>query len=281
MANESLNWRLFQALDGARRIHGLALDAFGLAPIESPYEVAFRAAGAELRRYGSGTAPGPAVPIVPAPIKRPYVWDLAPECSAVRRLLEAGAKVFLLDWQPTTEPLGLADYAHRLIGAASIRAAPVSFGWDRIVDFAGSLARPRALMAHLRVQRWTLDEFPFPGRLLAELAERVVRDDAFICGALTIDGRLATPAQITAPLLCVIDRHCRLVPPRSMLPFYQASGSSDKTLLCYEGDVGVALRHIGPLVGEQAHARLWPRITRWVCIHANPTATPRPDDAAA
>jgi polyhydroxyalkanoate synthase len=167
------------------------------------------------------------------------------------------------------------------LGAASICAAPVSFGWDRIVDFAGSLAKPRALMTHLRVERWTFDEFPFPGRLLAELAERVVRDDAFIRGALTIDGRLATPAHITAPLLCVIDRRCRLVPPRSMLPFYEASGSSDKTLLCYEGDVGVALRHIGPLVGEQAHARLWPRITRWVCIHANPTATPRPDDAAA
>jgi hypothetical protein len=43
-----------------------------------------------------------------------------------------------------------------------------------------------------------------------------------------------------------------------------AAASRDKTVLHYEGDVGVALQHVGPLVGRRAHALLWPRITQWI-----------------
>jgi polyhydroxyalkanoate synthase len=251
--------------------------------------------------------------IVPAPIKRPYIWDLAPDASAVRRLLGAGSPVFLLEWERTAEPFGLADYADRLIGgaleaagidravllahslgglfaavfaackrvgglgllatplhferdvgifsamadalpaesmppsvpgsflgAASLRASPATFGWDRFVDLAASLGAPDALATHLRVERWTLDEFPLPGRLLAELAEHLARNDAFVRGTLTVGGRLAAPSAVTASLLCVVDPRCRVVPPAAMLPVLEAVGSSDKTLLHYDGDVGVS-----------------------------------------
>jgi polyhydroxyalkanoate synthase len=338
-------------------MQGMALDAIGLGPVESPYETVFRTAGASLRRYGAGTEPGPAAVIVPAPIKRPYIWDLAPGASAVRRLLAAGAPVFLLEWERTVEPLGLADYADRLIGAAldaagidravllahslgglfaaifaalhpervrglallatplhfarrvgifsamtdmlpaeslppsvpgsflgaaSLRASPATFGWDRFVDLAASLGAPAALATHLRVERWALDEFPLPGRLLADLAERLVRDDAFVRGTLTVGGRLAAPSQVAAPLLCVVDPRCHVVPPAAVLPFLEAAGSSDKTLLHYHGDVGVSLQHVGLLVGPHAHARLWPQITRWVrrCADAGGAARPRLDAAA-
>jgi polyhydroxyalkanoate synthase len=339
MADDLVSWTFFEALDSARRMQGMALDALGFGPSEAPYATIFRNAGANLRRYGTGTEPGAAVVIIPAPIKRPYIWDLAPGASAVRRLLAAGAPVFLLDWQPTAEAFGLAEYADRLIGAAldaagidravllahslgglfaavfaalhpervrglgllatplhfehgvgifgamatalraqdlppsvpgsflgaaSFRAEPATFGWDRMLDLAASLSAPQALTTHLRVERWTLDEFPLPGRLLAELAQHIARDDAFVRGTLTLGGRLAAPSQVTAPLLCVVDPRCRVVPPEAVLPFYQAAGSIDKTLLRYEGDVGVSLQHVGPLVGREAHSRLWPEIARWV-----------------
>jgi polyhydroxyalkanoate synthase subunit PhaC len=357
MVHDRASWAFFEALDNARRMQGMALDALGFGPSETPCETIFRTAGASLRRYGSAAEPGPAVMIVPAPIKRPYIWDLAPAASAVRRLLAAGARVFLLEWEQTTEPLGLAEYADRLIrealdatgidravllahslgglfvavfaalhpervrglgllatplhfapgvgifgamadalpmeglpslvpgsflGAASFRAAPATFGWDRFVDLAASLGAPEALATHLRVERWALDEFPLPGRLLADLATHLARDDAFVRGTLSVGGQVVTPARVTAPILCVVDPRCRVVPPEAVLPFLAAAGSTDKTLLHYEGDVGVSLQHVGLLVGPQAHAHLWPKIARWVRLRADAGETPRPQlDAAA
>lgn len=80
-----MDWTLFENLDRLRRQQGALLDALGLGPVEAPYREVFRAPGVSLRRYGSGDESGPLVLIVPAPIKRPYIWDLAPEVSAVRR----------------------------------------------------------------------------------------------------------------------------------------------------------------------------------------------------
>jgi polyhydroxyalkanoate synthase len=113
------------------------------------------------------------------------------------------------------------------------------------------------------VERWTLDEFALPGRLVAELATEIVRENRFVRGTLEVAGRSAVPARLTAPLLCVLDRRCRLAPPESVLPFVEAVASRAKTLIDYEGDVGVALQHVGPLVGRNAHELLWPRIVEW------------------
>jgi polyhydroxyalkanoate synthase len=48
------------------------------------------------------------------------------------------------------------------------------------------------------------------------------------------------------------------------LPFLEAAASREKAVLHYEGDVGVALQHVGPLVGRRAHAHLWPQIVGWI-----------------
>jgi polyhydroxyalkanoate synthase len=49
-----------------------------------------------------------------------------------------------------------------------------------------------------------------------------------------------------------------------VLPFVEAAASRDKTVLEYAGDVGVSLQHVGPLVGRNAHALLWPKIAEWI-----------------
>ena len=335
-----MDWTLFEHLDRMRQLQGRLLDAFGLGPVEAPYRETFTAAGVSLRRYGSSGESGPLVLIVPAPIKRPYIWDLAPEVSAVRRCLAAGARVYLVDWQPAAPPqFGLAEYAGRLIldcldaagggraillahslgglfaaifaalhpervqglallaaplhfgadarvfsamvagidaedlpdalpgsflSAASLNAAPDTFGTERFADALASLADPAALRTHLQVERWALDEFALPRRLVADLATLIVREDRFARGTLEIGGRSAAPSRLTAPLLCVIDPRCRLAPPETVLPFLEAAASRDKTLLHYEGDVGVSLQHVGPLVGRRAHVLLWPKIAEWI-----------------
>src|SRR5690242_20527725 len=73
--------------DGLRRWQGQMLDTIGLAPVETPSRLVAAFHGADLIAFepadaASAAADGPALLIVPAPIKRHYIWDLAPDASA-------------------------------------------------------------------------------------------------------------------------------------------------------------------------------------------------------
>lgn len=332
----------FARRDRSRRALGALLAEWGWGPLEASFRVALDEPGLRLRDYGGS---GPVLLLVPAPIKRAYIWDLAPSCSVVRRALDAGCRVYLIEWrEPIDQGWGLADYAERMIlacldaiaeetgergaflaghslggtlaavfsalhaervrglvllaaplhfapdagvlsvlladlpverlpagpvpgsflNAVGLAAAPATFGLAPWLDWWASLPDADARDTLLRVQRWTLDELPLPGRLLAEVVDRLYREDAFARGALSLGGRRAAPAEVTAPLLCVVDRRCPLVPPAAMLPVLRGAGSPEKMLLYYEGDAGVLLQHVGMLVGRSAHQRLWPEILRWI-----------------
>ena len=334
-----MDWLLFEQLDRLRQAQGALLDAGGWRALEAPYRIVHEETGIALRRYEGGGERSPAVLIVPAPIKRPYLWDLDPGVSVVRRLLERGLPVHVVEWRPAPPDYGLEQYAERLIlgcleatgaaravllahslgglmaaifatlhpervqglgliaaplhfgadtpvlnamvseldveqlpdslpgsflSVASANAAPAVFGAERALDAALSVTDPVRLRTHLLVERWTLDELALPRRFVAELAVQCVREDRFVRGALEIRGRIAAPSNVDAPLVCVMDNGCPLVPPAAMLPFLDAVASRDKTVLAYEREVGVALQHVGPLVGRGAHARLWPRILDWI-----------------
>ncbi len=339
--------------DAARRRLGRHLDALGLGPSESPFRVVFAAPGVTLRDYGADAAHGPVVLIVPAPIKRPYIWDLRPGASAVRQCVAGGLRVYLLHWEPPgarEQGFGLAEYADRLVldclqaiagqtgqssvflaghslggtfsaifaalhparvrglvlveapihfgpdvgvfgpavaaapsahlltralgnvpgtflTAAAFLAAPGTFGWSRWIDRLRSLPACTALQTHLRVERWALDEMALPARLFEEVIEHLYREDRFMRGTLTVNGRPALPGLVEAPLLSVVDPRSTLVPPAAVLPLHEAARSADTQILWYRGDVGVALQHVGVLVGRNAHAHLWPEITRWMQRH--------------
>ncbi len=334
-----MDWQAFEQLDRLRQAQGALLDAAGWRPLEAPYRVVHEQAGVALRRYDGAAQAAPAVLIVPAPIKRPWLWDLDPQVSVVRRLLERRMQVYVVEWRLAPPEYGLADYAERLLlccldaagasqvvvlahslggllaaifaalhpqrvrclallaaplhfgaetpvleamvgslrtdelpdalpgsflSVASANAAPQVFGTERVLDAVLSSADPAALRIHLLVERWTLDELVLPRRFVAELATQCLREDRFVRGALKVGGHVAAPSSFDAPLLCVVDPRCPLVPPAAMLPFLEAVASRDKTLLEYEREVGVALQHVGPLVGRNAHARLWPRILEWI-----------------
>ena len=109
-------------LDEARRGIGRACDAIGLGPQETPYRVAANLRGARLRAYsGTGNASGPVLLIIPAPYKQPYIWDLSPDLSVVRRCVGKGLRVYLLEWLAPAkgeDSFGLAEYAFHLPAAA-------------------------------------------------------------------------------------------------------------------------------------------------------------------
>ena len=51
---------------------------------------------------------------------------------------------------------------------------------------------------------------------------------------------------------------------QNQLPLFDAVPSRRKRVLRYDGDRGVALQHVGVLVGQAAHHRVWPEILRWI-----------------
>ena len=77
----------FGTMDALRRLQGNALAAVGLGPDECPSTVIASTPLWRLRDYGGHDAASPLL-IVAAPIKRPYIWDLAPSVSAIRFCLQ-------------------------------------------------------------------------------------------------------------------------------------------------------------------------------------------------
>lgn len=339
----------FEAIDHARCRRGAAMDRVGFGPNETPYRVVLERPGLRLRFYGGGNGQ-PVALLIPAPIKRHYIWDMLPHRSVVRRALEEDFRVFLVEW---TEPAGeaasygLEDYAGMLLDACadtirkaagterlfllghslggvlaaiyaglrpervaalvaveapmhfgkasgsflplltfgpharavaqlfdtipgsllsltSITASPTSFAVERYADLVRSMGSAEALLGHMLVQRWTLDEAPMSRRLFEEVVEQLYREDRFMQGTLTIAGKRLGPHSIRSPFLAVWDPRSLIVPPASVIDFLRAASSDNKCLLRYEGDTGVALSHVGALVGENAHHHLWPQIFHWL-----------------
>lgn len=335
-------------MDRMRHARGRMLDMAGYGPKQTPSTVLHAEPGVTLRKYGDDANGGPAVLLVPAPIKKAYIWDLAPQVSVVRRWLENGFQVYMAEWTPdATKEFGLDDYADRLLGTClraiqadsgqselavaghslggilaamfaclhadavravvllesplhfaagkgcfsrlvaatphakpiadafsevpgaflnimSAMAAPHAFQLERFLDKCLCMGNPDAMANHMRVERWTHDEFPLPGRLFTEIVESLYREDQFMRGTLRIGTREIGPATLRAPLMNVIDPRSAVIPPHSVLPFHEAAASTEKRVLKYEGDIGVNLQHVGVLVGASAHARIWPAVFDWL-----------------
>ncbi len=111
------DWR-----DEARRRIGRGLDSLGLGPQEAAYRVVAEFPGARLRAYHDRVdTRRPVLLIIPAPLKRAYIWDLLPEVSVVRHCLSRGLCVYLLEWLTPSKQedhFGLAEYANQLPSAA-------------------------------------------------------------------------------------------------------------------------------------------------------------------
>jgi polyhydroxyalkanoate synthase subunit PhaC len=106
----------FGAMDILRRALGHAFGAFGLDPDECPYRIVGLGPHWRLRDY-DGHDTSLSLLIVAAPIKRAYIWDLAPSVSAVRYCMREGLHVHLLEWLPAShrhQNNGLDEYAEAI-----------------------------------------------------------------------------------------------------------------------------------------------------------------------
>ena len=90
---------------------------------ETPNEVVYEENKLALRRYtpesvGAETTQDVPILVVYALINRPYILDLQPDRSVIRRLLEAGFEVYMIDWGEPSQldtSLSLSDYVLRYL----------------------------------------------------------------------------------------------------------------------------------------------------------------------
>ena len=343
----------FVALDQARRAYGAWLDRLGYGPVRTPSRILWTGSNARLLTYDT-TATGAALLIVPAPIKRAYIWDLSPEASVVRRGLAAGLRVHMLEWidpEGSARSFGLHDHIEKaiipaleamaagvegpavlaghslggtiaaiaaalhpdrvaglvlveaplrfgehsgalgplvaampsstvaalgrtsvpgsLLSLAAVTAAPDVFLAEPTFDWLASAGSTTAAAIHLRVERWMRDELAMPGPLFVDIIEDLYREDRLATGSLSLGGRRIDPAALnTIPVLAVVEPQSRVVPPKSAIGLFERWPAKELCVLDYGGDKGVALQHVGPLVGQSAHQRLWPEILAWIAAQA-------------
>jgi polyhydroxyalkanoate synthase subunit PhaC len=151
VAMDGLSHLHFTAMDTLRQAQGDTLGALGLGPAECNYRVL--AAGPHWRLRGYLTA-GQRLPvlIVAAPIKRPYIWDLAPTRSAIRYCLDQKLGVYLLEWLPPPRgqrSAGLDEYAGEAISECLAKAAADAGGEEPFLmghSLGGTLAAIHAAL---------------------------------------------------------------------------------------------------------------------------------------
>jgi polyhydroxyalkanoate synthase len=107
-----------EMLDDLRRGAGHMLDALGHGPRTTSSVVTSPTDGVRLHSYPGADPSGPPVLLVPAPIKRSYVFDLDPGCSIVACCVRHGLQPHLVEWadpRPDQQRLGLEDYVAGLL----------------------------------------------------------------------------------------------------------------------------------------------------------------------
>jgi polyhydroxyalkanoate synthase len=118
--------------DELRRAQGRVFGLFGFDPSECAHRIIASGPFWRLREYpGQGRE---RLFIVAAPIKRPYIWDLAPSVSVIRSCMQRGLQIFLLEWLPATGMTGnngLAEYT----AAISECVAQISGGKSKARPF--------------------------------------------------------------------------------------------------------------------------------------------------
>jgi polyhydroxyalkanoate synthase subunit PhaC len=106
----------FSWADVLRRAQGDAFEAFGLGPAECPYRIIASGPHWRLRDYATQDTSSPIL-IVAAPIKRPYIWDIAPSVSAIRYCMRNRLHIYLLEWMPASRDIannGLEEYGQAI-----------------------------------------------------------------------------------------------------------------------------------------------------------------------
>jgi polyhydroxyalkanoate synthase subunit PhaC len=186
----------------------------------------------------------------------------APLCFKAGESLFRDALVSLVP-DPVSD---LRPFPGSSLSLASMVASPVTFVRSRFTDAIHSAVDPAAIDIHARIERWALDEVALPGKLVSEIVEQLYRENRFCRGILNVEGRTIGPENLSAPTLAVVNMADLVAPLHSVSPIGEALGPERFHIIEYPGERNIGLQHLGILVGQHAHAQVWPQIIDWIMV---------------
>ena len=114
--------------------------------------------------------------------------------------------------------------------------------------------------AHLRFDRWAVDQLAVPGELARGLVKDFIVDNKFVHNTLTLRGERVDLGCIKAPFLHVAAQHDHIVPAAASQDLLPMIGSQDKHEIVMKGG------HVSLVAGGNAVFRLWPQLDRWLSV---------------
>lgn len=169
----------------------------------TPYEVVHEENKLQLRNYGPSTGTSQDLPVVLAPafVNTPAILDLDSERSVVRRFLERGFEVYVVDWGDPSAldaALSLDDYVARYLHAC-VKYARRRADGDGVHLFGFSTAAPLAA-AYTALESNGITTLCLQGPPLDFSAEGGIFDLRPVVEALNLQRFVATVGNVPAPL---------------------------------------------------------------------------------
>ena len=116
--------------------------------------------------------------------------------------------------------------------------------------------------AHLRFDRWAVDQLPVAGELARDLVHGFIIGNRFARNELVLRGRTVDLRNITVPFLHVAAQHDHIVPAAASRELLELVGSQDKQEIVMKGG------HVSLVAGGNAMFRLWPQLDEWLTARA-------------
>lgn len=116
--------------------------------------------------------------------------------------------------------------------------------------------------AHLRFDRWALDQLPFPGALAKEFTNEFMIKNKMVKNEMVLRGKTVDFGNITIPFLHVAAMHDHIVQSAASADLINLVGSEDKEEIIVKGG------HVSLVAGGNAIYRLWPRLDQWMAERA-------------
>jgi polyhydroxyalkanoate synthase len=114
--------------------------------------------------------------------------------------------------------------------------------------------------AHLRFDRWTMDQLPVAGALARDLVKEFIVENKFVRNTLTLRGSRVDLGAVKVPFLHVAARHDHIVPAAASRELLPLLGSQDKNEIVINGG------HVSLVAGGNAMFHLWPQLDHWLSV---------------
>jgi polyhydroxyalkanoate synthase len=161
----------------------------------------------------------------------------------------------LVDWTGNVPPEHLAAFFRVRRPTADI--PNLARLWENLWD-------DEFVESHRAMARWSREHVPFPGAALRQLADQLLRQNAFMEGGLRLAGRGVDLRNVRCPMFSIIALRDDLVPPDAARPIGEIVGSSEFELLELEAG------HAGLTTSRKAATTTMPALQQWLTKHNTP-----------